>query len=122
MLKNQAERRPVERILVTTRYVSGLIEEEPVHIGDFEAFVTQSFHKMFLVDDGYEPAPDQSLAALAASRNMTPAELAMDTLMANDGQGLLYFPLFNYSEGSLDVLHRLHQSPARNYPMADVPD
>ena len=33
--------------------------------------------------------------------------------MENDGKGMLYFPLFNYSDTSLDVLERLHRSMTR---------
>ena len=97
-----------------------LIEEEPMHIGDFEAFVTQSFHKMYLLSDGYEPTQEQSIASLAAARGISPAQLAMDILMERDGKGMLYFPLFNYSDNSLDVLERLHQSTYTRMGLSDA--
>jgi len=97
-----------------------LIEEEPIHLGDFEAFVTQSFHKMFLFSDGYEPSPEQSIAALAQARGCSPAELAMEILMESEGKGMLYFPLFNYSDTSLDVLEHLHRSPMTRMGLSDA--
>ncbi|MFT7520073.1 MAG: N-acyl-D-amino-acid deacylase [Kiritimatiellia bacterium] len=89
-----------------------LIDEDPVQAGPFEYFVTQSFHKMFdLAADGYEPAPDRSIAARAGDGPNAAAELAYDALMEADGQGFVYFPLFNYSDGNLDLLHTMHQHP-----------
>ena len=91
-------------------FVERLLKEPAVFIGEFEKFVTESFHKMFDVSAGYEPKPSDSLAARAQERGTTPQLLALDTLRQHDGQGMLYFPLFNYSNGSLDPLHTLHQS------------
>ena len=31
--------------------------------------------------------------------------------MENDGKGIVYFPIFNFSDGNLDVLHSLMQHP-----------
>ena len=87
-----------------------LIDERPIFVGDFEKFVTEGFHKMFDVAAGYEPSTEDSLGAQAEGNARLAAQLAMDLLMKDDGQGMLYFPLFNYSESSLDVLHVLHQS------------
>jgi N-acyl-D-aspartate/D-glutamate deacylase len=97
-----------------------LMDEESIFMGDFEAFVTSSFDKMFLVSDGYEPRPEQSIAAQAAATGRRPEEIAMQTLLQHDGQGMLYFPLFNYSQGSLDVLHQLHQSEHTRMGLSDA--
>jgi N-acyl-D-aspartate/D-glutamate deacylase len=50
----------------------------------------------------YEPTADCSIAALAERRGVRPEEVALDHMLTNEGRGMLYFPLLNYAEGSLD--------------------
>ncbi len=103
-----------------------LLTEEPVRVGPFESFVTQTFSKMFTFegDADYEPPAARSLAARAAREGRSPKELAYEALMRGaeegDGEGFLYFPLFNYSGGSLDVLRELHQHPRTLMGLSDA--
>ena len=64
----------------------------------------------FAGEADYEPPPSQSIAAEAERSGRPPAEVAYDALMESDGRGLLYFPLFNYSNHDLDHLWELHQT------------
>jgi len=50
----------------------------------------------------YEPTPDQSVAAEAARRNVSPEAVVLDHMLSDDGRGMLYLPFLNYVEGSLD--------------------
>ena len=50
----------------------------------------------------YEPGPERSLAGIGAATGRTPLEVAYDAMLENDGQGLLYVPILNYSDGDLD--------------------
>jgi len=87
-----------------------ILADTPEQRGVFEHYVTTTFDKMyFLSRSGYEPAPEESVAAMAAARGVSPAELAYDLMMEQEGRGMLYFPLFNYADGSLEMLHTLHQ-------------
>jgi len=87
-----------------------LLTETGMTVGPFETFVTTSFDKMFLLgpDNDYEPAPEDSIAARAAREGRDPRDLAFDELMKNDGAAMMYFPLYNYSGGSLDASYEMH--------------
>lgn len=50
----------------------------------------------------YEPTPGDSLAAEALGRNVGALEALYDAMLEDDGRQLLYFPIFNYTEFSLD--------------------
>ena len=44
----------------------------------------------------------------------------MEILREHQGEGMLYFPLFNYSDGDLDVLHTLHRSEHTRMGLSDA--
>jgi len=64
------------------------------------------FERIFELGDppDYEPDASKSVAARAAREGRDPAELVLDLLVADDGKGFLYFPLFNWVNGSLDAI------------------
>ncbi|MCB9678700.1 MAG: amidohydrolase family protein [Alphaproteobacteria bacterium] len=97
-----------------------LLSEKPRELNVFERFVTESFDKMYpLVDALYEPDPSQSIAAIAKREGRDPLDVAYDQMLENDGQGMLYFPLFNYSDKSYDLLHELHQHERTRMGLSD---
>ncbi|HEY2356672.1 MAG TPA: amidohydrolase family protein [Phenylobacterium sp.] len=57
----------------------------------------------------YEPTPDHSLAAIAAERGVDPYVLALDHMLTNDGRGMLYLPLLNYAQNTLDPAYAMLQ-------------
>ena len=73
------------------------------------------FERMFPLGDppNYEPAADQSVAAMAARAGVSAAAMAFDLLMADDGRAVLYVPFLNYSDGNLDAVREmlLHPQP-----------
>jgi N-acyl-D-aspartate/D-glutamate deacylase len=50
----------------------------------------------------YEPSMDDSIYADAYRRGVPPLEAIYDAMLEQDGRALLYFPIFNYTEFSLD--------------------
>lgn len=89
---------------------------------DFVDFLTTSFDKMYPHSAGieYEPRASESVAGIAAATGRRPEEIAYDALMANDGEGMLYFPLFNYADRNLDLLRELHAHPSTRMGLSDA--
>ena len=50
----------------------------------------------------YEPGPERSLTGIAAATGRTPLSVAYDAMLEDDGRGLLYVPILNYSDGDLE--------------------
>ena len=77
------------------------------------AGLTRNWSTMFLMGDepDYEQTPDQTIAALAEARGVTPDQLVLDHMLSNGGKGMLYLPFLNYAEGSLAPSHRMLTHP-----------
>ena len=67
----------------------------------------------------YEPRIETSLAALAYARGISPVEAVLDALMADGGRELLYFPLYNYTEMSLDNVRLMMDHPLSLLGLSD---
>jgi len=60
----------------------------------------------------YEPTSDTSIAAIAARRGMDPREVALDHMLdggPGDGRGILYLPLLNYAQNTLEPAYQMLQ-------------
>jgi len=67
----------------------------------------------------YEPDPATSVAAVAGLQGRSPADVAYDLLLADDGRGLLYMPVLNFADGSLDAVHGQLAHPASVAGLSD---
>ena len=67
--------------------------------------VLQDFDEMFELGDppDYEPPPSTSIAERARRERRAPLDLAYDLMLADTGKGMLYRPILNYENGSLDA-------------------
>ena len=77
--------------------------------------------RTFLLGDppDYEPGPEASIAAVAAANGRSILEVALDAMLANDGQGLLYLPILNYSDGHSEPTREMILHPAAVLGLAD---
>ncbi len=57
---------------------------------------------LFTGTPDYEPTPATSIAAIAEAAGKAPEEVALDHLVSNDGHAMIYAPVLNYTEGSLE--------------------
>ncbi len=80
-----------------------------------------AYDRTFLLGDppDYEPSEDRSLAGLAAAAGVHPLEVAYDALLADEGQGLLYVPILNYAQGSLEPVREMFLHPRAAVGLAD---
>lgn len=58
-------------------------------------------------DFNYEPTSAETIQARAEAAGIPPDEYAYDTMLANGGEGFIYFPVLNYADGNLDFLAEL---------------
>ena len=114
------------RMLLDPEFRRRAIEEAPIELGgDFSRFVTTTWTRMFPSggDATYEPGPADSVAAIAAATGRCPEEVAWDHLTAGLEQGgdggMLYFPLFNYAYGDLELTRRLQLHPNTRMGLSD---
>lgn len=79
------------------------------------------FELMFPLGDppNYEPDPSTSIAAMAERQGRSPAAVAYDTMLADDGRGLLYLPTLNYVNGRLDAVGEQLAHPASVAGLSD---
>lgn len=98
-----------------------IIEEQNIPVGGFEDFILNSHHKMFRLGDrpDYEPAPSQCAAAIAERTGRPAREVIYDWLLEDDGKGIVYFPIFNYSFGSMDHMVEMLTHPATRMGLGD---
>lgn len=70
------------------------------------AMLTRNWDWMFPLGDPpqYEPRAEDSIGARARALGISPAEVAYDAMMENDGQAMVLNTLGNFHEGRLDAL------------------
>lgn len=78
-----------------------IIEEQVEHRDPIGRAIARDYHKMFPLTDppDYEPPAEDSMAGIAEREGRSPAEVAYDHLLTDDGHALIFFPLFNYAAG-----------------------
>jgi N-acyl-D-aspartate/D-glutamate deacylase len=109
----QRMRNPAVRAAITGEMVR--------HKSDIMRTATERFDRMFRLGDppDYEPAPEQSVAAVAAREGKNPAEIAYDILLERDGRELLFMPAFNYAAGDHSTIAEMMAYPNTTLGLSD---
>jgi N-acyl-D-aspartate/D-glutamate deacylase len=68
----------------------------------------------------YEPGVMQSFLVRARQRGCSALEALFDHFTAGDGSGLVYFPIFNYNGGNLDVVRQMLAHPRALFGLSDA--
>jgi N-acyl-D-aspartate/D-glutamate deacylase len=73
----------------------------------------QAFRTTFALGSppDYEPGPERSLIGIAAATGRTPLAVAYEAMLEDDGRGLLYVPILNYSNGDLEPAREMLLHP-----------
>jgi N-acyl-D-amino-acid deacylase len=100
-----------------------IIHDIPDDGGFFQAAVLNGLGRIWQVDDAnidYEPDAVDSVAAVAQRAGVPAMQLVLDQLVANDGNGMLYAPFFNYSYGDLSFTEAVTRHPTPVWASATV--
>ncbi|MEM7324661.1 MAG: amidohydrolase family protein [Actinomycetota bacterium] len=94
---------------------AAILAEETGFTGRFNYDIAHGFHKMYPLgtEPDYEPNPSNCVAVKAEQAGRDPYELAYDLLLEDDGRALLFFPLTDFAEHTLNpTLERLRHHGA----------
>jgi len=88
-------------------------ESDVAKLAQFRQAVTRRWDKFFVMGNppDYEPAPEHSVAAIAARSGRPPDEIAYDYITAAAGN-YLYFPVVNYVAGDHEPIREMLGDPA----------
>ena len=92
-----------------------ILASKPRELNVLAMILTQGFDRMFRLEREtgleYEPAPEDSVAALATRSGRAPSEIVYDMMMEKDGRGFVYQPLLNYTHFNFDHIYEMMQHP-----------
>lgn len=92
---------------------SRILAEAPDHSNKSTLWLLGMVGKMFVIDErfDYERPLSENISNLAAARGISAEEMAYEVLSAGDGASMLYLPITNYTEGSLDNVLEMIRNP-----------
>lgn len=99
-----------------------IVHDRPDDGGFFQAAVLDGLGKMWCVDGAdidYEPDPADSVLHRAQRLGVPPLQLVLDQLIADDGNGMLYAPFFNYTYGDLSFTEAVTRHPHTRLGLSD---
>ncbi len=74
-------------------------------------FGSDAWDRIYPMWGNYEPGPDDTIAAEARRRGIDPREMVLDVMLEHDGEGLIWVPVQNYSDGNLDPEYDMITNP-----------
>ncbi len=102
---------------------AAILAEQPPPSTPLGAILMQGYNRMFRLetDKGldYEPAAEDSVAALAERTGQAPDAIIYDMFMENDGRGYIYLPLLNYAKFDFDHIYEMMNHEATVLSLSD---
>jgi N-acyl-D-aspartate/D-glutamate deacylase len=98
------------RALADPALQARLLAETPRPADPFASASLTNWSGMYLLgaeSPDYEPTQDRTVAAIAQARGVRPEMVALEHLLSNGGQGILYLPFLSYGYGSLAASHEM---------------
>ncbi len=97
--------------LRTPGFRARLLSEQTADSGMGQRLNT--WDKIFPLNDppDYEPPPEASVAARAAREGRDPEQVVYDMLLEKEGRAILYRPIINYADGTLDTVKLMMEDP-----------
>ncbi|HLG88501.1 MAG TPA: amidohydrolase family protein [Alphaproteobacteria bacterium] len=88
-------------------------ERAPTHLNGIiqSIFNDGPWSRIYPMWGNYEPGPDDTIEAEAARRGLDPRALVLDIMLERDGEGLIWVPVQNYSDGCLDPEYEMITNP-----------
>ena len=98
-----------------------ILAERAAAASPFAERMRSQLHRMYVLGDpvDYEPGPERSVAALAASDGVEVESKFYDLLLQDEGRALLLYPALNYSHGNADATYEMMQHPAGILGLSD---
>jgi N-acyl-D-amino-acid deacylase len=100
---------------------AAILSERPPARDGIEAFIGLGLDRIFRLGEppDYEPAAEESIAAIANRDGADPWELFYDLLLENDGRELLLRPLLGYSNFTQDPIREMILHPTSALGLGD---
>jgi len=98
-----------------------LLAEEPRTRNPIALRLVTNWSEIFRLgaDCDYEPAPEESVAAVAAREGRREEEVVLDWLLEQDGEAFLFAPLGSYVEKNHDAIRAMIEHPASAVGLSD---
>tara|TARA_B100000929_G_scaffold254885_1_gene216379 strand:+ start:5777 stop:7489 length:1713 start_codon:yes stop_codon:yes gene_type:complete len=99
-------------IMSSVDFKKKLLSEKPSTNDGLILSILRNYNNIYILEDppNYEPLIDESLGHQAKKLNIAVDEFLYDSLLLEEGKKLLYFPIGNYMDTSLDVAKKMMES------------
>jgi N-acyl-D-aspartate/D-glutamate deacylase len=98
-----------------------ILSEKPELDNPMAAAIMMNWPGIYPLGDPpeYEPAPDQSAAAVAEREGRRPEEVVYDWMLEQEGRNFLFVPLANYVDANFDALREMLTSESTMIGLSD---
>ena len=100
------------KIMQSPNFKKKLLSEKPSTRDGLILSILRNYNNIYILDDppNYEPLIEESLGFQAKKVDIEVDEFLYDYLLMEDGKKLLYYPIGNYMDSSLDAAKKMMES------------